>query len=243
MARNRAQKKRKSHPKSLGKGKKKQTKKQNHWTDKMTLQQTDRSSDETAVDWGRVSPSSIRGPLHPSVCPFTHLSSHLSHCGVSLEQSLHVVALSSFKHSLAVRCFSVFVSSLWRRGRWILNLLRRCIKSSSQHGANFIKSGVKVRSKESMASFQIKVSDVTVCNYMETGRQAEVKTDNSGVPVLKLTNNFKALHAIGTHSPSFIISPCHHSPGNWTAFSTSIKAHCREIVIHQKVGILFGVRI
>lgn len=105
--------------------------------------------------WGRVLLLSADHCIHLPVCLSTHLSGHLPRRGVSLEQSLHLVALCRFKGTLAIRPFSLFVSSLWRRGEaWILNMLHQSrvggvgvtTLSSLQHDANVTESGVKVRS-------------------------------------------------------------------------------------------------
>lgn len=150
--------------------------------------------------------------VRSSTCPATShtVVSHLNRAFISsLSAASKALLPSGAFRSLSAPCGG--------EGTWILNMLSRCVKSSSQHDANFIKSGVKVRSRESIASFQVK-HPMTVCNYMETGiRQAEVKTENSRAPASKLTtaelNTF-----IGTHSPSSLISLCHDSPGSWITF-------------------------
>lgn len=82
--------------------------------------------------------------IRPSVRPSTRPSGRLPHRGVSLQQSLYVFVLGSFKDAEAVRRFPVFVSTLrsrregGREGRtWILNMLSGCIKSSSQCDAGY----------------------------------------------------------------------------------------------------------
>lgn len=127
---------------------------------KWPFQQTDKSSSVTTeTDRGegesffcQRTTASICLP----VCLSTHLSGHLPRRGVSLEQSLNLVALHPFKDTLAIRPFLLFVSSLWRRGgeTWILNMLHQSgvggvgvtTLSSLQHDANVTESVVKVRS-------------------------------------------------------------------------------------------------
>lgn len=91
--------------------------KENHQTDKMTLQQTDTSSVKTEVDQGKRdepifcqgTTASICLSVHPPVQPPPTL-------WCLFEQSLYSLALGSFKGTDAVRSFLVFVSALRRRG-------------------------------------------------------------------------------------------------------------------------------
>lgn len=172
--------------------------------------------------------------VRSSTCPATShtVVSHLNRAFMSsLSAASKALLPSGAFRSLSAPCGG--------EGTWILNMLSRCVKSSSQHDANFIKSGVKVRSRESIASFQVK-HPMTVCNYIETGiRQAEVKTENSRAPASKLTNNCRVEYIHWHTLPLFFnltLSWLSRKLNYIYLFSTS------TTMSHQKIRTFFGAR-